>query len=97
MAEVGELNGDSDEFAPVCGRYVWRCDSLIVDVATTLARAPIFVSFGAICTTFASEAKGLKCTDLHDAGRMEDVTIVVSADVVPNRPHGYERCVFFRL
>ncbi len=81
---MAEVNGDSDEFAPFCGRYVCCCDSLLVDVATTLARAPIFVSFGAICTAFASEAKGLQCTDLHDAGRMEDVTIVVSADVVPN-------------
>ena len=91
------MNGDSNEFAPFCGGYVCRCDFLIVDVATTLARAPIFVSFGAVSTTFASEAKALTCIDLHDAGRMEDVTIVVSADVVPNRPHGYERCVFFRL
>ncbi len=56
---MAEVNGDSDEFALFCGRFVRRCDSLIVDVATTLARAPMFVSFGAICTTFASEAKGL--------------------------------------
>ena len=34
-------------------------------------------------TAFASVAKRLNCIDLHNAGRMDDITIIVSADVVP--------------
>ena len=51
-----------------------------------------------ICRFEAIESeRTVNCMDLHDAGRMDDVTIIVSADVVPTRTCGYERCVFFRL